>query len=230
MAGSVGTAREAADDCVRAAIGVARSSISLFFLTGRISADHICGQIRDLARPPEVCNGQTMEGGKVAKALPRLPATQEKADEPWFGIAYASAIRGRLHLTAISVFFVYVLFAISCGAATAFNPIRERLVVSTDMTPIDIEVVWLYERKTDCPGLGAQRFGRIGQLEDTLLTKIECDEALPSSFARCQTEFPFEGFAVRLNFDRDLLPRWREVISFSANFLESKQYRPIESR
>jgi hypothetical protein len=346
MAGSVGTAREAADDCVRAAIGVARSSISLFFLTGRISADHVCGQIRDLARPPEVCNGQTMEGGKVAKALPRLPATQEKADEPWFGIAYASAIRGRLHLTAISVFFVYVLFAISCGAATAFNPIRERLVVSTDMTPIDIEVVgstslvprlhklipelvvrfrlerayvglyaerepgfeifnigvdletrspmslfetailgarfgkdipgiprllpeelrrrnirlsihsddraeylrrfsetiapcrsqavenglWLYERKTDCPGLGAQRFGRIGQLEDTLLTKIECDEALPSSFARCQTEFPFEGFAVRLNFDRDLLPRWREVISFSAKFLESKQYRPIESR
>jgi hypothetical protein len=89
--------------------------------------------------------------------------------------------------------------------------------------------LWLYERKTDCPGLGAQRFGRIGQLEDALLTEIECDEALPSSFARCETAFPFDGFTVRLNFDRGLLPRWREVISFSAGFLKSKQYQLNES-
>lgn len=90
--------------------------------------------------------------------------------------------------------------------------------------------LWVYERKTDCPGLGSQRFGRVGQLEDASLTKIECDEALPSSFARCETRFPFEGFSVGLNFDRDLLPRWQEIISFSTGFLKSKQYQPIELR
>ncbi|TWB88832.1 hypothetical protein FBZ93_11714 [Bradyrhizobium macuxiense] len=90
--------------------------------------------------------------------------------------------------------------------------------------------LWVYERKTDCPGLSAQRFGRVGQLEDTLLTDIQCDEVLPASWARCETSFPFEGFRVGLNFDRDLLPRWREVVDFSAGFLKSKQYRPIESR
>jgi hypothetical protein len=90
--------------------------------------------------------------------------------------------------------------------------------------------LWLYERKTDCPGLGSQRFGRVGQLEDALLSKIECDEALPPSWARCETRFPFEGFSVGLNFDRDLLPRWRELIDFSTGFLKSKQYQPAESR
>jgi hypothetical protein len=90
--------------------------------------------------------------------------------------------------------------------------------------------LWVYERKTDCPGLGSQRFGRVGQLEDALLTNIECDEVLPPSWARCETTFPFEGFAVGLNFDRDLLPRWPEVVGFSAGFLKSKQYQPIESR
>jgi hypothetical protein len=89
--------------------------------------------------------------------------------------------------------------------------------------------MWVYERRTDCPGLGSQRFGRIGQLKGPLLTNIECDEALPASWARCETAFPFEGFAVRLNFDRDLLSRWREIVSFSAGFLKSKQYQPIES-
>jgi hypothetical protein len=90
--------------------------------------------------------------------------------------------------------------------------------------------LWTYVRKGDCPGLGARRFGRIGQLEDGLLTKIECNEVLPPSWARCYTGFAFEGFWIDLNFDRDLLPRWREVISFSAKFLKSKQYQPIESR
>ena len=90
--------------------------------------------------------------------------------------------------------------------------------------------VWVYERKTDCPGLGPQRFGRVGQLEDAVLTEIECEEVLPSSWARCETSFPFEGFSVGLNFDRDLLPRWREIVSFSARFLKSKQYQQIEPR
>jgi hypothetical protein len=39
--------------------------------------------------------------------------------------------------------------------------------------------MWVYKRKTDCPGLGSQRYGRVWQLEDALLTEIECDEVLP---------------------------------------------------
>jgi len=85
--------------------------------------------------------------------------------------------------------------------------------------------LWVYQRKKDCPGLGALKFGRVGQLEDALLTNIQCEETLPSSWARCETSFPFEGFSVSLNFDRDLLPRWREVIGFSVKFLKSKQYQ-----
>ncbi|QOZ28932.1 hypothetical protein XH93_39300 [Bradyrhizobium sp. CCBAU 51753] len=84
--------------------------------------------------------------------------------------------------------------------------------------------MWVYERRADCPGLGSRTFGRVVQMDATLLTKIECEEWLPPSWARCKTAFPFEGFTVRLNFDRDLLSRWREVVSFSAAFLKSKQY------
>jgi hypothetical protein len=90
--------------------------------------------------------------------------------------------------------------------------------------------LWVYVRKDNCPGLGPQRFGRIGQLEDAWFGEIQCDEVLPPSVARCETRFPFEGFTVGLNFDRDLLPRWREIIGFSKTFLKSKQYQPIESR
>jgi hypothetical protein len=90
--------------------------------------------------------------------------------------------------------------------------------------------MWVYERRTDCPSLGPQKFGRIALLGDALLSKVECDEALPPSWARCEMRFPFEGFSVGLNFNRDLLPRWREVVSFSENFLKSKQYQSIESR
>jgi hypothetical protein len=95
--------------------------------------------------------------------------------------------------------------------------------------PIESDM-WVYERRADCPGLGSRTFGRVVQLDATLLTEIECEEWLPPSFARCQTAFPFEGFTVRLNFDRDLLPRWREVVGLSEKFLKSKQYQPIESR
>jgi len=89
--------------------------------------------------------------------------------------------------------------------------------------------LWVYERKTDCPGLGSRQIGRIAQLEDGSLIKIECDEALPLTWARCTTAFPFAGFAVDLNFSRELLQRWREVVSFSVKFLKSKQYQPVES-
>ncbi|WP_420970807.1 hypothetical protein [Bradyrhizobium sp. B120] len=43
-----------------------------------------------VVRPPEACNGETTENGKVPKALLPLVATYEKADAPWFGVAYAS--------------------------------------------------------------------------------------------------------------------------------------------
>lgn len=43
-----------------------------------------------VVRPPEACDGQTTENGKVLKALLPLIVTYENADEPWFGIAYAS--------------------------------------------------------------------------------------------------------------------------------------------
>jgi hypothetical protein len=43
-----------------------------------------------VVRPPEACDGQTTENGKVPKALLPLIVTYEKADAPWFGLAYAS--------------------------------------------------------------------------------------------------------------------------------------------
>jgi hypothetical protein len=43
-----------------------------------------------VVRPPEACDGQTTENGKVPKALLPLIATYENADAPWFGLAYAS--------------------------------------------------------------------------------------------------------------------------------------------
>jgi hypothetical protein len=88
--------------------------------------------------------------------------------------------------------------------------------------------MWEYERKTDCFGLGYRRFGKVARLEDGFLIELECDEARPSTFARCQTRFPFKGFMVGLNFHRDLLPRWQEVIRFSEAFLTSKRYPPAE--
>lgn len=84
--------------------------------------------------------------------------------------------------------------------------------------------MWEYERKTDCFGLGYRRFGKVARLDDGFLIQLECDEAGPATFARCQTMFPFKGFLVGLNFHRDLLPRWLEVIKFSEDFLKSKQY------
>jgi hypothetical protein len=89
--------------------------------------------------------------------------------------------------------------------------------------------MWAYERKTDCFGLGYRRFGKVAQLDDGSFIELECDEWLPSSFARCQTRFPFKGFIVDVNFHRDLLPRWLEVIRFSEDFLKSKQYPQQEA-
>lgn len=43
-----------------------------------------------VVRPPEACQGQTTENGKVPAALLPLVVTYENADQPWFGLAYAS--------------------------------------------------------------------------------------------------------------------------------------------
>jgi hypothetical protein len=39
---------------------------------------------------PQACNGETSENGKVPKTLLPLVVTYQSADEPWFGLAYAS--------------------------------------------------------------------------------------------------------------------------------------------
>jgi hypothetical protein len=41
-------------------------------------------------RPPQACNGETTENGKVPQNLLPLVVTYENAEAPWFGIAYAS--------------------------------------------------------------------------------------------------------------------------------------------
>ena len=43
-----------------------------------------------VVRPPEACQGETTENGRVSGALLPLVVTYENADQPWFGLAYAS--------------------------------------------------------------------------------------------------------------------------------------------
>lgn len=43
-----------------------------------------------VVRPPEACRGETTENGQVPKTLLPFVVTYENADEPWFGLAYAS--------------------------------------------------------------------------------------------------------------------------------------------
>jgi len=43
-----------------------------------------------VVRPPQACQGETTENGKVPTALLPLVVTYENADQPWFGLAYAT--------------------------------------------------------------------------------------------------------------------------------------------
>jgi hypothetical protein len=43
-----------------------------------------------VVRPPEACQGETTENGRVPATLLPLIVTYENADAPWFGLAYAS--------------------------------------------------------------------------------------------------------------------------------------------
>ena len=91
--------------------------------------------------------------------------------------------------------------------------------------------LWAYERKQErCPRLLINKFRRIGQLRDDVWLEVNCDNDGGPTWARCSTNFPFDGFAIWLNFDRDLLPRWREVIGLADKFLKSKQYEGSSAR
>jgi hypothetical protein len=43
-----------------------------------------------LVQPPEACQGETTENGRVPKTLQPLVVTYESADAPWFGLAYVT--------------------------------------------------------------------------------------------------------------------------------------------
>ncbi|MGJ4947298.1 hypothetical protein [Bradyrhizobium sp. HKCCYLS20291] len=43
-----------------------------------------------VVKPPQACGGETTANGKVPAALLPLVVTYQNADEPWFGLAYAS--------------------------------------------------------------------------------------------------------------------------------------------
>jgi hypothetical protein len=43
-----------------------------------------------VVHPPEACRGETTENGRVPASLLPLVVTYENADQPWFGLAYAS--------------------------------------------------------------------------------------------------------------------------------------------
>jgi hypothetical protein len=43
-----------------------------------------------VVRPPEACGGETTENGRVPATLLPLIVTYENADQPWFGMGYAS--------------------------------------------------------------------------------------------------------------------------------------------
>jgi hypothetical protein len=43
-----------------------------------------------VVRPPEACGGETTENGRVPATLLPLVVTYENADQPWFGMGYAS--------------------------------------------------------------------------------------------------------------------------------------------
>jgi hypothetical protein len=86
--------------------------------------------------------------------------------------------------------------------------------------------LWSYERsqKSDCPPVYSHEIKYIAALSETEWLEIDCDKTSPPSWSRCSTRFPFEGFAVELNFSQRLLPRWRELVTFAETFLNSKRY------
>jgi hypothetical protein len=69
---------------------------------------------------------------------------------------------------------------------------------------------------------GGSRY--VAEYSDNLVLRIQCqEESFPG--VGCHLRFPFEGFGVDLNFHRDHLANWREIVDRASAFLKSKQYR-----
>jgi hypothetical protein len=93
--------------------------------------------------------------------------------------------------------------------------------------PLIEDGLWSYASQQDanCPRVFSNEIRYIGMVEDRLWVQIDCDKTSGPTWSRCSTEFPFDGFAVGLNFSQQLLPRWRKVVGFAESFLDSKRYR-----
>ena len=64
----------------------------------------------------------------------------------------------------------------------------------------------------------------VAEYDDDLAFRIQCqEESFPGM--GCHLRFRFEGYGVDLNFHRDHLAEWREMIDRASAFLKSKQYR-----
>jgi hypothetical protein len=88
--------------------------------------------------------------------------------------------------------------------------------------------LWSYEspegsrcrRGTDLPGVKY-----VAVVNEASWLDIDCDKLSSPSWSRCVTRVPFDGFALGLNFSRQLLPRWREIVGLADSFLNSKRYK-----
>jgi hypothetical protein len=89
-------------------------------------------------------------------------------------------------LVVIGLLIVSVLFATS-GMADAFKPIRERLTVSTDMTPIDIEVVG-----------STSLLPRVHELIPELIVRFRLESAYVSLWAEREPGFEILSIGVDL--------------------------------
>jgi hypothetical protein len=64
----------------------------------------------------------------------------------------------------------------------------------------------------------------VADYDNNLALRIQCQqESFPGM--GCHLLFPFEAFGVELNFHRDHLARWREMVDRASEFLQSKRYR-----
>jgi len=64
----------------------------------------------------------------------------------------------------------------------------------------------------------------VANYDDNLSLRIQCqEESFPGM--GCHVRFPFEVFGIDLDFHREHLMQWREMVDRATAFLKSKQYR-----
>jgi hypothetical protein len=82
-----------------------------------------------------------------------------------------------------------------------------------------------YEGKNNCTRPSRPTSTRyVANYDGKLSIVAECrDERFEGR--GCSLRFPFEGFAPRIAFHRDHLPKWRDVVGAAEAFLSSKKYR-----